>query len=107
MIKRSLAIILDHELIRALHLLLPKTPLEHVGEHLKFLPDRLAHRGFRLFLRVRFETSARITKLSQHEADGSEFQEGERVAVEIFPVLGEAAAAVEPRNRAFNDPTLR
>ena len=29
-------------------------------------------------LRVRLKTSARITKLSQHEADGGEFQERER-----------------------------
>src|SRR5271169_5236255 len=57
-------------------------------------------------LRVRLETSARITKLSQHEADGREFQEGKGAAVEIFPVLGETAATVEPRNRAFDDPTL-
>src|SRR5208282_3278936 len=57
-------------------------------------------------LRVRLETSARITKLSQHEADGREFQERKGVAVEIFPVLGEASATVEPRNRAFDDPTL-
>jgi len=42
-------------------------------------------------------------KLSQHEADGGKFQEREGVAVEIFPVLGEAAAPVEPRNRAFED----
>ena len=59
-----------------------------------------------MLLRVRLETSARITKLSQHEADGREFQERESVAVKIFPVLGEAAATVEPRNGAFNDPTL-
>ena len=57
-------------------------------------------------VRVRLETSARITKLSQHEADGREFQEGKGAAVEIFPVLGETAATVEPRNRAFDDPTL-
>ena len=57
-------------------------------------------------LRVRLKTSARITKLSQHEADGGEFQEREGIAVEIFPVLGEAAATIEPGNRAFDDPTL-
>src|SRR5712691_9652464 len=56
-------------------------------------------RNRRLPLRVRLKTSARIAKLSQHEADGGEFQEREGVAVEIFPVLGEAAATVEPRNR--------
>ena len=56
--------------------------------------------------RVRPKTSARVTKLSQHEADGGEFQEREGVAVEIFPILGEAAATIEPRNRAFDDPAL-
>jgi len=57
-------------------------------------------------LRVRLKTSSWITELSQHEADGCEFQESEAAAVEIFPVLGEAAAAVEPADRAFDDPTL-
>jgi len=57
-------------------------------------------------LRVRLKTSARITKRSQHEADGGEFQEHEGIAVEIFPVVGEAAATIEPGNRAFDDPTL-
>ena len=57
-------------------------------------------------LRVQFKTSSRITKLSQHEANGREFQERKGVAVEIFPVLGEAAATVEPRNGAFDNPTL-
>src|SRR3984893_18205745 len=57
-------------------------------------------------LRVRLKTSSRIAELSQHEADGGELQEGEAAAVEIFPVLGEAAAAIEPSNRAFYDPTL-
>ena len=47
-------------------------------------------------LRVRLKTSSRIAELSQHEADGGEFQEGKTAAVEIFPVLGETAAAVEP-----------
>ena len=57
-------------------------------------------------LRVRLKTFSRITELSQHDADGGEFQEREGAAIEIFPVLGEAAATVEPRNRAFDDPTL-
>src|ERR1700704_3961179 len=66
------------------------------------LPPDPAHGS----LRVRPKTSSWITELSQHEADGGEFQEREGTAVEIFPVLGEAAATIEPRNRAFNDPTL-
>ena len=57
-------------------------------------------------LRVRPKTSSWITKLSHHEADGREFQEREGIAVEIFPVLCEAATTVEPRNRAFDDPAL-
>ncbi len=59
-----------------------------------------------VLLRVRLKTSARITEFSQHEADGGKFQEREGAAVEIFPVLGKAAATVEPRNGAFDDPTL-
>ena len=59
-----------------------------------------------IVLRVRLKTSTRITKLSQHEADGGEFQEREGVAVAIFPVFRETAATIEPGNRAFDDPTL-
>jgi hypothetical protein len=43
-----------------------------------------------------------VTELSQHEADGGEFQEREDSAVEIFPVLGEATTTIEPSDRAFN-----
>ena len=57
-------------------------------------------------LKSELKTSSRIAELSQHEADGGELQEGEAAAVEIFPVLGETAAAIEPSNRAFYDPTL-
>ena len=53
-------------------------------------------------LRVRPKTSSRITEFSQHEADGCEFQERKGAAVEIFLVLGEATAAVEPGDRAFD-----
>ena len=57
-------------------------------------------------LKVRLNTSSRVTKLSQHEGDGGKFQEREGVAVEIFPILDETAAAVEPGNCAFDNPTL-
>src|ERR1700751_3557016 len=57
-------------------------------------------------LRVRFKTSSRVTELSEHEADGGKFQEREGVAVEVFPILGETAATVEPGDRAFDDPSL-
>jgi len=62
--------------------------------------------GFVWILRVRLKTSSRIAELSQHEADGGEFQEGKTAAIEIFPVLGETAAAVEPSDRSLDDPTL-
>jgi membrane fusion protein (multidrug efflux system) len=39
-------------------------------------------------LRVRPETLRRITEFSEHESDGGELEEGERVAVEVFPVPG-------------------
>ena len=58
-------------------------------------------------VRVRLKTSSRMADLSQHEADGSELQEGEPAAVEIFPVLGETTATVEPRNGAFDNPSPR
>ena len=57
-------------------------------------------------LRVRLKTSSRVAELSQHEADGRKFQKREGVAIEIFPILGETTATVEPGDRAFNDPTL-
>ena len=57
------------------------------------------------FLRVRPETLCRITEFSEHESNGRELDEGERVAVEVLPVLGQSAAAVEPGDGAFDPPT--
>src|SRR6516225_9651435 len=57
-------------------------------------------------LRVCPETSCWIAYLSQHEADGGEAQEGERLAVEAFPILGQSAAAAEPGEGAFDDPAF-
>ena len=56
-------------------------------------------------LRVRPETLCRITEFSEHESYGRELDEGERVAVEVLPVLGQSAAAVEPGDGAFDHPT--
>ena len=58
-----------------------------------------------LSLRVRPETLCRITEFSEHESNGRELDEGERVAVEVLPVLGQSAAAVEPGDGAFDHPT--
>ncbi len=67
---------------------------------------RMAEQSGDPALRVRLKTSTRITKLSQHETDRGEFQECACVAVEIFPVLCQASATVEPGNRTFDDPAL-
>ena len=56
-------------------------------------------------LRVRPETLCRIIEFSEHESNGRELDEGERVAVEVLPVLGQSAAAVEPGDGAFDHPT--
>ena len=60
---------------------------------------------FNGLLRVRPETLCRITEFSEHESNGRELDEGERVAVEVLPVLGQSAAAVEPGDGAFDHPT--
>ncbi len=45
-----------------------------------------------------------ITELSEHEANGGEFEERQSPAVEAFPILGQSAASVQPADRAFHDP---
>ena len=47
-----------------------------------------------------------ITEFSEHEADGSELEKSECVAVEVFPIFGQPATAVEPSDGAFDDPAL-
>jgi len=46
-----------------------------------------------------------ITKLSEHEADRGERQERQGIAGEIFKVLGQSSASVEPGEGAFDNPT--
>ena len=67
--------------------------------------DQLPQALTRISLRVRPETLCRITEFSEHESNGRELDEGERVAVEVLPVLGQSAAAVEPGDGAFDHPT--
>jgi len=57
-------------------------------------------------LRVRPETLRGITEFSEHEADGSEAEERERIVIEIFPILGQAATAPKPTDGAFDDPSF-
>ena len=67
--------------------------------------DDVATEEGKIALRVRPETLCRITEFSEHESNGRELDEGERVAVEVLPVLGQSAAAVEPGDGAFDHPT--
>ena len=41
-----------------------------------------------LMLRVRPGTLSGIAEFPEHETDGSEFEEGERGAVQVLPILG-------------------
>lgn len=47
-----------------------------------------------------------ITKLSQHESDGRKAEEGQRIAVEVLKIFGQAAATVEPSDSPLNNPAL-
>src|SRR4051794_27437921 len=53
-------------------------------------------------LRVCPGTSCGIAEPSQHEADRGKAEEGERLAVEVLPILGQSTAAVQPRDGAFD-----
>jgi 2-polyprenyl-3-methyl-5-hydroxy-6-metoxy-1,4-benzoquinol methylase len=59
-----------------------------------------------LIIRVCPGTLGGVAELSQHQADGSETQKGKRLAVEIFPILGQPAAAVEPGEGALDNPAF-
>src|SRR5215213_3030937 len=48
-----------------------------------------------------------VRELSEHQANGSQVQEGERLAAEALPVLGQPTAAVQPSDGAFDNPALR
>src|ERR1035437_4885114 len=56
-------------------------------------------------VRVRLESSLGITEFSEHEPDGGEAQKNEGTEVEIFPILGQPATTVQPRDRALDDPS--
>src|SRR3954469_18345289 len=58
-------------------------------------------------LRVHPGSFAGLTELLQHEADGREAQECERLAVQAFPILSQSTASVEPCDGPFDNPALR
>ena len=57
-------------------------------------------------LRVRPESLGGIAEFSQHEADRGEADERDSVAREIFKILGQTTAAIEPSQSPLNDPTF-
>ena len=48
-----------------------------------------------------------ITKLSQHWSDARKAEEGQRIAVEVLKIFGQAAATVEPSDSPLNDSAQR
>src|SRR5262249_30104928 len=48
-----------------------------------------------------------ITKLSQHESDRRESEEGQRIAAEVLKIFGQATATIEPVDSPFNYPAFR
>lgn len=47
-----------------------------------------------------------LAELSDHEADGGPVEEGQGLSAVAFPVLGEAAAAVQPSEGSLDDPAF-
>ena len=58
-------------------------------------------------LRVGPKSSLTQTKLSEHETNRGEAEKSERVSGEVFEILGQATAAIEPSEGAFDNPTSR
>ena len=57
-------------------------------------------------LRVCPETLGRIAEFSEHEANGGKAQECECLAIEILPIFGEPATAIDPSDRPLDDPAF-
>jgi hypothetical protein len=58
------------------------------------------------FLRVCPEIWSRVTNHSEYSADRCEAKKGERIVVEVFPVLGKSATGVEQADRSLDNPAL-
>jgi hypothetical protein len=61
---------------------------------------------FGIVLRVCPESLGWIAQLSEHEPNGGEAQECERLAIEALPIFGQPSAAIEPGDGAFDDPAF-
>jgi hypothetical protein len=44
--------------------------------------------------------------VSNHQANGGKAQESERLAIAIFPILGQSSPAIDPRDYPLDDPSL-
>ncbi len=58
-------------------------------------------------LSVRPRGSSTQTKLSEHEANRGEAEKDKGVEAEVFEILGQPAAAIEPSESALDNPTSR
>src|SRR6476660_8445724 len=74
---------------------------------LPVLITRTWYKAPRQVLSVCPGTSCGIAEPSQHEADRGKAEEGERLAVEVLPILSQPTAAVQPSDGAFDNPALR
>ena len=59
-----------------------------------------------IFLRVRPKSSRGITEFAQHQANGREVYERQRLSGKILKVFGQATAAIEPGDRPFHNPAF-
>ena len=57
-----------------------------------------------LFVRVGPRSSSTDAELSEHEADRGEAEKSECISGEIFEILGQPAASVQPGEGAFDNP---
>src|SRR5450631_3776421 len=76
------------------------------SSHIEFgLPKNARRKNLKLSVRPR--SSSTQTKLSEHEANRGEAEKSECVSVEVFEILGQPAAAIEPSESALDNPTSR
>ena len=60
----------------------------------------------RCVLRVRLRSLRGITEFSDHQANRREMDESQSIPNPILKILGQATIAIEPGERAFDDPTF-
>ena len=77
-------------------------------ESTQAIPDFAYHSYAELLgLRVGPGSLFAPTEASEHKPHGCPTEERQRITVEAFPIFGQTPAAVQPRDGALHDPTLR